>query len=213
MLRAKELARAKRARADEKIQRLERQLWSEADSEPETGDTSDASAEDGNARNSQQSHDAPRQAVGERFLDLLQGVGDGFPTSIRESAQEALRDGPQPDDDCRKGCNWIGGIRLAWTSPPAVREVNRHVQEHFARPIQPGDPLDKIDGKSVKGLSRQEILGLSIGFKREGNDKAMRDSAKDALEKGPQHDAESVRAKIGLGASFSLGHLLQWFEM
>mmetsp|Transcript_1618 Transcript_1618/g.1972 ORF Transcript_1618/g.1972 Transcript_1618/m.1972 type:complete len:191 (-) Transcript_1618:9-581(-) len=160
VLRAKlELARAKRARADEKIQRLEHQLWSEADHSAETSDGSEAETSDASAsRNSQESDapgQAPRQAahgqagldVRERFLDmLLQGVGDGFPTSIRESAQEALRDGPQTDDGCRKGSNWIGGIRLAWTSPPVVREVKRHVQEHFPRPIQPGDPLNEIDG-------------------------------------------------------------------
>lgn len=156
-----ELARAERARAEEKIQRLERQFWGEAEhSEAETSDDSEAE--------SQQS-DVPRQGldVGERFLDmLLQGVGDGFPASIRETAQEALRDGPQPDDECRKGCNWVGGIRLAWTSPPTVREVKRHVEEHFPRPIQPEDLLNKIDGKFVDGLSRRDILDLLRKFKK-----------------------------------------------
>eukprot|EP00438_Fugacium_kawagutii_P033470 Skav230623 [mRNA] locus=scaffold1673:102886:104418:+ [translate_table: standard] len=218
VLRAKlELARAERARADEKIRRLECRLFGPADhAEAETSDSAETS--DGDASRKSQppdQRDPPRQAgadMGERFLDmLLRGVGDGFPTSIRESAQEALRDGPQPDDDCEKGCNWIGGIRLAWTSPPVVREVNRHVQEHFPRPIQPGDPLDTIDGQSVAGFSRQEILGLlrrfkgSIGFKREGHDKAIRDSAKDALELGPQHDAEYSE-----GQNWIWGFLFAW---
>ena len=92
-------------------------------------------------------------------------MGDGFPAAIRQSAQEALASGAQEDEECKKGCNWIGGIRLSWTSPPTVREVKRHVQEHFPRPIKPGDALRKVDGKSVDGLNRREILGLLRKFK------------------------------------------------
>ena len=150
------------------------------------------------------------------FLDMLmEGIGDGFPGSIRQSAQEALRDGPQQRHDNHwtgsTGCNWIGGIRLAWTSPPTVQEVQRHVQEHFPRPIQPGDSLSKVDGKSVKGLSRQDILGLlrkfkgNIGFKRGSHDMAIRESAKHALKKGPEKDAEHSE-----GQNWIWGFLFAW---
>ena len=233
-----ELARAERARADEKIRRLERQLLGEAGASksskssksPESpAETSDSScgAEASDASHSQAESDetpkspskSPRNAGvdwGEMFLDMLmEGIGDGFPGSIRQSAQEALRDGPQQRHDNHwtgsTGCNWIGGIRLAWTSPPTVQEVQRHVQEHFPRPIQPGDSLSKVDGKSVKGLSRQDILGLlrkfkgSIGFKRGSHDMAIRESAKHALKKGPEKDAEHSE-----GQNWIWGFLFAW---
>ena len=226
-----ELARAERARADEKIRRLERQLLGEAGASKssksskskssealaETSDSSGAEASDGHSQAEDETPKSPNAGdLGEMFLDMLmEGIGDGFPASIRQSAQEALRDGPQQRHDDHStgsaGCNWIGGIRLAWTSPPTVQEVQRHVQEHFPRPIQAGDSLSKVDGKSVKGLSRQDILGLlrkfkgSIGFNRGSHDVAIRESAKHALKKGPEKDAEYSE-----GQNWIWGFLFAW---
>ena len=164
------MARAERAKADEKIQRLEKKLFGALDGVSSSEDDSGSSESESEASETSQASDASDASsqgdLGERFLDrLLAGVGDGFPAAIRQSAQEALASGAQEDEECKKGCNWIGGIRLSWTSPPTVREVKRHVQEHFPRPIKPGDALRKVDGKSVDGLNRREILGLLRKFK------------------------------------------------
>ena len=72
---------------------------------------------------------------------------------VRKSAQDALQHGPQEDAESGKGCDWIGGILLAWTSPPVVRDVKPEVQKHFPQPISPGDILCQIDGKHVRGLN------------------------------------------------------------
>ena len=205
-----ELARAERARAEQKIQRLEKKLLGSVGAmESETSDPSESDAETSDASDAS---DASQVDLGEMLFDrLLEGLADGFPASIRTSAQEVIRDGPQEDEQSRKGCNWIGGIRLAWTCPPTVREVKRHVQEHFPKPIKAGDSLSEIDGKKVEGLSRRDILDLlrkfkgSIGFHRGKSDKAIRESAKDALKKGPQEDAEYDE-----GCNWIWGFLLAW---
>ncbi|CAK9022517.1 unnamed protein product, partial [Durusdinium trenchii] len=222
--------------ADEKIQRLEKKLFGALDGVSSSEDDSGSSESESEASETSQASDASDASsqgdLGERFLDrLLAGVGDGFPAAIRQSAQEALASGAQEDEECKKGCNWIGGIRLSWTSPPTVREVKRHVQEHFPRPIKPGDALRKVDGKSVDGLNRREILGDllyqvdgktvskltrieilkllqkykgSIGF-QSCRDHGFRESAQNALASGPQPDGECAE-----GCNWIGGILLAW---
>lgn len=193
-----ERARAERAKV-EQIRRLKNQLRGMDGSD--SGESDSMSEAD----------------LKESILDMImRGVGDSFPLSIRESAAEALRDGPQPDKECRAGCNWVGGIRFAWTSPPTVREVKQHVHQHFPRPIQPGDSLREIDGKSVDGLSRREILRLARRFKgnigfRANHEETIRESAKDALKRGPQQDAEYAEGQNWIWVSSLLGHLHQRF--
>ena len=127
-----------------------------------------------------------------------------------------MEHGPQEDAESGKGCDWIGGILLAWTSPPVVRDVNRRhlaeVQKRFPRPISPGDILCQIDGKHVRGLNREQILRLlqdfkgSIGFRNGSDmDEDVRKSAQDALQHGPQEDAESDKGCDWIG-----GILLAW---
>ncbi|CAE7779806.1 unnamed protein product [Symbiodinium sp. CCMP2592] len=198
-----ELARAERAQADEKIRRLEKQLFGTEHSSESEKSASESDSED----------------VGEMLFDkLLEGLGDGFPASIRKSAQEAARDGPEADEQCRKGSNWIGGIQLAWTSPPTVRKVESHVQEHFPRPIKPGHTLSEIDGSPVDGRSRREILGFlrkfkgSLGFKggsglsQKSHKEAIRESAKEALRSGPEEDSQHPAE----GQNWIWGFLLAW---
>ena len=203
-----ELARAERAQAEERIRRLEMQLFGSKGSSSSTD--SDGS---GQSESDAEASDADGQAdLSEMLFDrLLQGFGEGFPASIRQSAQEALNAGPEQDEESSKGCDWIGGIRLAWTYPPTVREVKGHVQKHFPRPVQPGDLLIKIDGKSVDGMSRKNILGLlrkfkgSVSFRRGDHQQAIRQSAKDALKHGPQRDAEHRE-----GQNWIWGFLMAW---
>ena len=196
-----ELARAERARADEKIHRLEKQLFGKPGTSCSDSDTASSDSDAAASETSSPSSDAGCD-VREAFLDrLLAELGDGFPAAIRKSAQEALRDGPQKHPPSRKGCNWIGGIQLSWTSPPVVQDVKPHVQEHFPRPIQPGDLLNEVDGKSVNGLSRGDILGLlkkfkgSVGFKRASHADAIRQSADEALQMGPQQDDDCTEGQ------------------
>ncbi|CAE7335083.1 unnamed protein product, partial [Symbiodinium microadriaticum] len=196
-----ELARAERAQADDKIRRLEKQLFGTEHSSESEKSASESDSED----------------VGEMLFDkLLEGLGDDFPASIRKSAQEAAQDGPEADEQSRKGSNWIGGIQLAWTSPPTVRKVKSHVQEHFLRPIKPGDSLSEIDGSAVDGLSRREILGFlrkfkgSLGFKRglshKSHKEAVRESAKEAWRSGPEEDSQHPSE----GQNWIWGFLLAW---
>ncbi|CAE7705426.1 unnamed protein product [Symbiodinium necroappetens] len=124
--------------------------------------------------------------------------------------------GPEADEQSRKGSNWIGGIQLAWTSPPTVRKVKSHVQEHFPRPIEPGDTLSEIDGSAVDGRSRREILGFlrkfkgSLGFKRglshKSHTEAVRESAKEAWRSGPEEDSQHPSE----GQNWIWGFLLAW---
>ncbi|CAE7407300.1 unnamed protein product [Symbiodinium natans] len=204
-----ELARAERAQADDKIRRLEQQLFGTEQSSASESEKSDLSGSDSEDRQGRQ------MDMGEMLFErLLEGLGDGFPASIRKSAQEAVKDGPEADERSRKGCNWIGGIQLAWTSPPTVRKLKPHVQEHFPRPIKPGDVLSEVDGTPVDGLSRRNILGLlkkfkgSVGFKRvhhKSHQEAIRESAKDALKSGPDEDAAHRE-----GQNWIWGFLLAW---
>eukprot|EP00435_Cladocopium_sp_Y103_P033690 s3579_g8.t1 len=191
------LARLERARAEEKIRRLEEQLFGDIG----TDDSSDFG----------ESSSSSRSDLTEMLWEKLrQEVGHGFHASIRKSAQKALRSQPEPDES-GKGCDWIAGIRLAWTSPPTVREVKPDVQEHFPRPIESGDLLGEIDGISVAGLNRQDALTLlanfkgRIGFKGPSNEREIRESARVALERGPQKDAQCSE-----GQNWIWGFLFAW---
>ena len=178
---------AERARATQKVRDLKKKLFGTAVTSSES-EGSDTESEVG--------------GLGEMLQRLL---GGSFPASIRKTAEEALRNGPED------GCNWIAGILLAWTSPPTVREVERHVQEHFPRPIQCGDVLSEVDGRAVQGLSRREILGLlknfkgSLSFRRVEHAEAIQDSARKAIETGPEEDPDFEE-----GRNWIWGILLAW---
>ncbi|CAK9112208.1 unnamed protein product [Durusdinium trenchii] len=83
---------------------------------------------------------------------------------LRKCAQEALDNGPDEDEQSESGCNWIGGILLAWTSPPVVRDVKASVQKNFRRPISPGDVLHSVSGQEVENMSRADILRALTRF-------------------------------------------------
>ena len=189
-------ARLDRAKADEKIRRLEKQLFGDI------GTDDPADFGESSSRSSQSD-------LKKKLLEKLQKAR-GLEASIRKSAQKALRSQPQRDES-GKGCDWIAGIRLAWTSPPTVREVKPDVQKHFPRPVESGDLLHEIDGISVSGLNRQDILSLlanftgSIVFGGESHKRAIIESAKDALERGPQKDA-----KCSEGQNWIWGFLFAW---
>ena len=160
--------------------------------------------------------DLSRTAILELFQeykgDLTFRAGGDMDADVRKSAQEALQSGPQPDAECEEGCDWIGGILLAWTSPPLVREVKPEVQKNFPQPISPGDVLRQIDGKHVHSLCRLEILGLfknfrgSLGFRSGSSmDADVRKCAQEALDNGPDEDEQSES-----GCNWIGGILLAW---
>ena len=134
---------------------------------------------------------------------------------MRESARKALQMGPQedPQSQAEAGCDWCGGILIAWTSPPEVREVKPEVQQHFPRPLEPGDILASVDGEDVSNLKREEVLTLmakskeGLGFKDDPFCKSLRHSAQKALQMGPQEDPQS---QAEAGCDWCGGILIAW---
>ena len=143
-------------------------------------------------------------------------AGDAFGITLRESARKALKNAAQDDrlSQVDAGCDWCGGVLLAWTSPPEVREVKPEVQKHFRRPIEPGDRLASVDGTDVCGMQREEILELMAKFKGSLSfksvnafQKALRESARQALQSGPQGHPSS---QAGQGCDWCGGVLIEW---
>ncbi|CAE7235766.1 unnamed protein product [Symbiodinium sp. CCMP2592] len=98
------------------------------------------------------------------------------------------------------GCDWCGGLLIAWTTPPVIRAATPEAQEVFHNPILPGDVLFTIDGKVVSELGRKPILERMASMDSLGLTKpayylhiqAIRKDAQKALLAEPDNSSESL---------------------
>ena len=81
---------------------------------------------------------------------------------------QALQSGPEEDPESQGsgGCDWCGGILIAWAAPPFVRDITPEAHAAFSEPVHPGDVLTQVDDADVRGMGRKATLELLAAMKQ-----------------------------------------------
>ncbi|CAE7321405.1 unnamed protein product [Symbiodinium natans] len=87
---------------------------------------------------------------------------------IQKDARKALQSGPEEDPESQGsgGCDWCGGILIAWAAPPFVRDITPEAHAAFSEPVHPGDVLTQVDDADVRGMGRKATLELLAAMKQ-----------------------------------------------